>query len=232
MAEKCASVHPLFVSFSLYGRMRACARAEDKMRGYFHWLWARARHEPESVPHEQRPSGANGAVHLRDHGEVLDVWLAQATLVAAETDCPAGVLLSGDISLYLVREADGRHTLGCRVRLSELPGRREEVGRLMARQGPCRAFLLEPEVVQRLKSLQPDKPWQEAFSAQTVAGNSEVARVLAAAPEMEGELDGGEILFERLPVPESYSTFPPRQQPLEVVIVCDTTCPARSDDTR
>jgi hypothetical protein len=233
MTEKCASVHPLFDPSSLYGRMRACARAEDKMRGYFHWLWARAKQEPQSLPHQRSPSeGADGAVRLWDQGTVLDVWPAQATLVAAETDCLADALLSGEISLYLIREVDGRHTLGCRVQLSQWPGRREELGLWLARHGPCRAFLLEPEVVERLKSLLPEKPWQEALSAQTVASNPDVARVFAAAPEMEGELHAGEILFERLAVPESYSTFPPRQQPLQVVIACATTSRATLDDIR
>jgi hypothetical protein len=83
--------------------------------------------------------------------------------------------------------------------------------------------LLEPEVVQRLQSLLQDRPWQDAFFAETVANHLEVAQILAAAPEVEGEVRGREIVFERLALPDQYDTFPRRRGLLRVVIVCDTS---------
>jgi hypothetical protein len=226
MIEKIASVHPLFDPTSLYGQMRATLRPAGKMRGYMHFLWARAKGATQAQQSGSR-AGSNGAIHAPgtrpSEAEVLDVWTAQATFCTTEAILPLDGLEQGAIHLCLVREADGRHTLGCRTRVDELIRNPEEAGRWAETSFPCRAFLLEPEVVERLKSLLPEKPWQEAFLAETVANHAEVARILSAAPEMEGEVRGKEIVFEPLPLPERENVLPPRKEPLQVVIVCDTT---------
>jgi hypothetical protein len=131
-----------------------------------------------------------------------------------------------EIELYLVREADGKHSLGCRADVREIL-RDFAYEREVERQTPlhhdtarkCRAFLLLPEVVARLKSQMGDKPWQQAFLAENVANNFEIARILSCAPEMDGELRNGEIVFDRVPVPDCYDTLPPLKEPLQVVIV-------------
>jgi hypothetical protein len=112
-------------------------------------------------------------------------------------------------TLCLVREADDKRLLDLRV----------GGARSYPRKARCRAFLLEPEVVARLKSQMGEKPWKQAFLAETVVENFEVARILSAAPEMEGELHNGRALFHRLPMPERYDRLPPRKEPLEVVVV-------------
>ncbi len=230
MSEDTGTVHPLFAPFSLYGRMRACVRAEDKMRGFFHWLWARAKREAQPLPNGYFSSTAcasDATMPLVDQGKILDVWPAQARLVMAGTALRLACLPYLAVSLYLVHEPDGKNTLGCRAGPTQLTGHPEVAG-WASRPCPCRAFLLEPEVVERLGALLAGKPWQEAFSAETIANNGEVARVLAAAPELEGEVGPDEIHFERVPVPERYNTFPPRKELLQVVIVCDTPSAERS----
>jgi hypothetical protein len=100
----------------------------------------------------------------------------------------------------------------------------------MARGQPlsCRAFLIEPEVLARLQEVvqkacdvAPDKALDHAFAAETVASNVDVARLLSAIPDLDGEVQGHKIRFHRLPIANEFDTFPPRQGPLTVVLVFD-----------
>jgi hypothetical protein len=222
MSEKLTSAHPLFDPTSLYGQMRATLGAAGKMRGYFHFLWARARHATELAPQEELPDWLSRLAEAtpRNEGEALDVWIAEAIFCSTETSS-SDRLDAGVIRLCLIREPDGRHTLECRARLAEPGQEGEEASGWAGTSFHCRAFLLEPEVVQRLQSLLQDRPWQMAFLAETVVNYPEVARILAAAPELEGEVRGRDVVFERLPLPDQYDTFPPRRGLLQGVIVCE-----------
>ncbi len=234
-------VHPLFDPSSLYGQMRSSLRAAGKMRGYLHWLWARTSFAAHPLSHQPSrkdlPGWAsgqartNGAVSapgaLPAEGEVLDVWMARPSFCST-SPLPWEPLERGVIYLCLVREVDGKHTLRCRARADEPARLTEETSSCPGSSCRCRAFLLEPEVVERLKGLLQNRPWQDAFLAETVANHYEVAQVLSAAPELEGEVRGGDVFFESLPMPEQYDTFPPRKEPLQVVIVCETAQPGLS----
>jgi hypothetical protein len=142
------------------------------------------------------------------------VWRARATVLSA--DGAASVPEQEDIplTLCLVHEPDGRHTLGCRVPLPD------HLAGASARR--CRAFLLEPEAVAKLTAIT-GGPWAAAFRPETVRATFEVARVLAAAPEMEGAIcpDRPEAVFGRVPVQDFFDALPPRAEPLGVVIVVD-----------
>ena len=60
-----------------------------------------------------------------------------------------------------------------------------------------------------------------AFAPETVAGNPEVARILAAVPELEGTIcwQTRVARFTRLALPESCTQFPPRTAAPFVVVV-------------
>jgi hypothetical protein len=231
MIEKLTSAHPLFDPTSLYGQMRASLRAAGKMRDYFHFPWARTKHATEPMPQEELPGWASRladiAAALPNEGEVLDIWIARVTFCCSEA-ASSDRLALGVMRLCLIREADGRDELGCRVVLAEPGQNGEEASRWAGVSFPCRAFLLEPEVVQRLQSLLQERPWQDAFLAETVANHTQVARILAA-PELEGEVRGREIVFERMALPDQYGTFPPRRGLLWVVIVCGRSQTTPSD---
>jgi hypothetical protein len=127
-------------------------------------------------------------------------------------------------SLVLVREADGTRTVG----MSVDPMMVDLYRMRLHRPASCRAFLIEPEVLARLQDMVqkachvgPDKALDHAFAAETVAGNLDVARLLSAIPDLDGEVHGAEIRFHRLPIADEFDTFPPRQGPLTVVLVFD-----------
>ena len=92
----------------------------------------------------------------------------------------------------------------------------------------CRAFLIEPEVLARLEEVVQnaydvgsDQALIHAFATKTVADNLDIARLLSAIPDLEGEAQDHEIRFHRVPIASEFDTFPPRQGPLTVVLVFD-----------
>jgi hypothetical protein len=95
----------------------------------------------------------------------------------------------------------------------------------------CRAFLLEPEVFQRLRegllpSLRAREHglafFGEVFDRAVVAQNLEVARILSALPELEGTFTSPwNFAFRRLPVPDVCVRFPSRPGPINVIVVLD-----------
>jgi hypothetical protein len=90
-----------------------------------------------------------------------------------------------------------------------------------------RAFLFEPEVIKRvnvaLKNTQESEAniLRQAFQAEVIKENFEVARLLSAVPELEGKFDPSypRIRFEPLGIPNDCDQFPPRPGPLHVVVV-------------
>jgi len=158
---------------------------------------------------------ASGRVRLvGEHGpdfRILDHWDVPTAIAEGDLRAETDPSLASN-RVFLVREADGTQTLGVQAKHFIRP-----------RPSHCRAFLLEPEVVERLKALMGDKPWQHAFLAETVASSFDVARILSAAPELEGKVQGYVVVFDRVAVPQQYDRLPPRKQPLQVVIVFDTS---------
>jgi hypothetical protein len=185
--------HPLFDPASQYSQARAGFAPEDKLRGYFRWLARCLRAETVQTLRLAAESGPRPAL----------VLLAGTP----ETVVPAQV----EVQWTPRKNAPG--ALRVRLRLinpSALSGR-------LTLPAPFRAFLLEPEVVERL-SQAIEAPGQagesvlpRVFSAEVVAGNLEVARVLSAVPELEGivNADGSGTT--------SLAAIPPTSPPVEVV---------------
>src|SRR5262249_49328925 len=120
--------------------------------------------------------------------------------------------------ILLVCEENGTRTVGL---LLDFP---LEIGSPVL---SCRAFLIEPEVIKRLaalgnlpEELVPHDVLCQAFQGGAVRNNIELARLLAALPELDGEvlLDERCVRFQRLAVPQGFDTFPLRAEPLEVVV--------------
>src|SRR5207248_2918277 len=94
-----------------------------------------------------------------------------------------------------------------------------------ARPVACRAYFLEPAVVDRLKAAAAkegnEKPsLREVFRDDLVARSFEVARVLAAVPELEGTIDeNGACEFHRITLPETCSAIPLPEEVTIVVVI-------------
>jgi hypothetical protein len=221
MSESKPPRHPLFDPASTYSRMRKSVRPEYKMRGYFHWQKARAIRLGLPLPKREGrdqsqlrqlacrlAGGQSPDLRVTDALDVRPVWLS-----------PRSQFHEGASAvLALVSEADGKRTVGMWAELAEREDRPPA--------SSCRAFLLEPEVLARLGELVqktcaigPEKALVHAFAAETVVGNRDIARLLSAVPDLDGEVRGPEIHFRRLPVADEFDAFPPRQGPLTVVLV-------------
>jgi hypothetical protein len=238
MSESKSPQHPLLGPASTYSRMRKSARPEYKMRGYFHWQKARAIRLGLPEREREREAGrlrelarriagtpddgtavADGAV--RDGGLPNLCVMDAVDVEAVYLPCwgpRANERATG--SLVLVREADGTRSVGM-----WLLGPSEWESR---RGSSCRAFLIEPEVlarlgevVEKIGALVAGEVLDRAFAAETVAGSVDLARLLAAIPDLDGEVRDDEIRFHRLAIANELDTFPPRQVALTVVLVFD-----------
>jgi hypothetical protein len=205
MSESKPIRHPFFDPASTYCRMRKSARPEYKMRGYFHWQKARA------IRLGLPPGTRELKRHIPAGIEVTDAVDVRPVCLLGELRYSVAVE-----SLFLARESDGTRTVGMFVTGSELESHQPVC---------CRAFLIEPEVLARLQEVvgevDPDNAISRAFTAETIATNLELARLLAAIPDLDGEVQDREIRFHRLPIADEFDTFPPRPGPLMVVLVCD-----------
>jgi hypothetical protein len=130
-------------------------------------------------------------------------------------------------SLVLVREADGTRTVGIQ---ESLHGMGYMLSHMLSRAqtASCRAFLIEPEVLARLQEVVQqtfevgsDKALGHAFAAETIASNMDIARLLSAIPDLDGEARGWGLQFRRLPGADGLDAFPARLGPLTVVLVFD-----------
>jgi hypothetical protein len=136
-------------------------------------------------------------------------------------------LLLGQAALLILREQSGTRSLA--MLLSFVGLVHERFGELVPiRPGsPCRALLFEPEVVNRLDLAlrattfrSPEDVLRQALQRETMNGNLEVARLISAVPELDGEVDirRDEVRFQRLPIPDGFDLFPPRAEPLFLVV--------------
>jgi hypothetical protein len=222
MTQNKPAEHPLFDSTSTYSRLREGAGPEYKRRGYFYWQKARAIRL--GIP--PRNGDESRQIDLCDLASRIVGKDAPDLRVTDALDirpvCLGGGPRFGEStagSLVLVREAEGTRTMGMWLELD---------GRESSQPGSCRAFLIEPEVLARLQDvvqkachIGPDNALDHAFAAETVAGNLDIARLLSAIPDLDGEVHGAKIRFHRLPIADEFETFPPRQGPLTVVLVFD-----------
>jgi hypothetical protein len=153
--------------------------------------------------------------------KVLDVLAVRAWVVSGCEEWRALQSAGGppaSVELLVVCEEDGTRTLGMLWWVAHWSG---------VQRAHCRAFLLEPEVVKRLRAIlgaaaeAPPEHILHAFQHEIVAANFEVARLLTALPELEGEIQhpGPVARFGRLPIPAGCDAFPARVEPLQVVIV-------------
>src|SRR5262249_2107021 len=144
---------PLFDPTSDYGQLHASGRPDLRMRGYLHWLAARADrmqlapYVASSRPQRERqalarllaeatPQEPSGAI------EVLEVIAAETHVlyVGDLEDSPGPAV--GRLELCLLSQANGSRCVAAVI----------EGARGVARV-PCvwRAFLFEPEVISRLE---------------------------------------------------------------------------------
>jgi hypothetical protein len=242
------TVYPLFKPGSGYNRLRSSVRTLDKMRGFYHWLFARAERAKEPLPPVEPRSeqelrnlacrlegdcaaGRSGSgEEPRPRCTVRDA-LRVRTWVSTEDHLRAGqeplfFVAPNFAELLVVGEEDGTQTLGL---ILELRPRDWSPLRLPARAARCRAFLLEPEALQRLAAdLRAERePLSEPFLSQIfqadlVTNSYRVASLLAGLPELEGELSPEScwVRFRRLEVHDSETAFPPRPQgPLQAAVV-------------
>jgi len=207
------------------------------MLGYFAWLQGRMRElglspQPQADDERQQHALRQAARGLAGTRSVRYL-LAGEPESASQGGCdfevfdatepiPCLVLNAGDVPdacvrLALTREPDGRRYVGV-VPEFTVPG----PDRL------CRAFLMEPEGLERLKRIvvektgaRPDAALAFAFHPGPLTYNYDVARMVSACPDLDGELTDGRVHFCRLPVPDDLEAFPPRPGPLTVVIAFD-----------
>jgi hypothetical protein len=233
MNEEKPRRHPLFSPDSRYSRMRSSVRPENKMRGYFLWLGARAVRRGIEARTNHLPGGAldQRALGLEEpQVNVLDVLEVRPLVLPLTFKGVAAVEAASRAKLFVVREEDGANTLGLILR--PVPDTLWDLLRERGRPlSACRAFLLEPEVVERLAAalqLPPERSSREhvlrrAFAPETLTDNVEVARILSAVPELEGECSAllRKASFRRLPVPATGDGFPPSPEPPAVVVTID-----------
>jgi hypothetical protein len=222
------------------------------MRGYFHWLQARAQRGGETfrpVPVCSSEELLRLAPRLEEFDppvSALAVWKIRPILILGGSpswekrfaarwhglfDWPledeGPPLLLGQAALLILREQSGACSLGMLLRFAGLV--HERLAELVPIHpgSPCRALLFEPEVVTRLDlALQtttfrsPEDVLRQALRRETMNNNLEVARIISAVPELDGEVDirRDEVRFQRLPIPDGFDLFPPRAEPLFLVV--------------
>jgi hypothetical protein len=217
--------HPLFDPSSDFCQLLAAGRPRDKMYGYVIWMASRAdrmNYPPKQSserPEDERRQLACRLASVKDccvNGQGPDIQVLDA-LAAPAIVLVLGMAqrqhqLAGDAEFCLVREADHSLSLALLMRFRETP-------RLEGRFR-CRAFLFEPEVIQRLEGLLGGKSYLEAFTPDVVTSILDVARILSVISDLAGEWSPGdsEVRFRRQGIPAGYELFPPRAEPIRVVV--------------
>jgi hypothetical protein len=180
------SADQLFDPQSPYGRMRGSLKPDAKMRGFFHYL---------AVMQKAKRAEFRPLAFAARTGKA-----PTATLVVSSANPDAA--LDADLWLDLVPFAGrGRLLLSFRIR---------DESAIPPAGTACRALLLTPGMVERLCGADATRSSDAARKAITnlLSGHSavdpfEAARILAAVPEMDGELDeGGFCKFEPFDLPE------------------------------
>lgn len=193
----------LFNPTSLHNRFRARVRAEDKMRGFFHYLHRRQKqaeqgqtqHRPDTVQAEEHPERSKEGLSKPGNQE------RRLVLWADRPETP----LEATLDLLFGTEDETR-TIGLALQLanpSDFP----------AGTTDCRAYFLDGPVVARLKATAAAEEGsslsslRDVFQDNLMARSSEVARLLAAVPELDGIIDAtGAGIFRSFPLPESCAT--------------------------
>jgi hypothetical protein len=202
----------LFDPTSLHNRFRASARSENKMRGFFHWL-----HLQQMQAEKRRTRQLAGhAAAEEGRGEMLpDVAVLppeterRLVLWAEHPETPVAATLT-----VLRHKQDGPETITLSL---QLPNQADFP------PGPvrCRAYFLEPPVVNRLKKAAVEEGGssclRDVFRDEMVVRSLEVARVLAAVAELEGTINqDGAGSFQSFALPDSCAAV---VLPEEVTIV-------------
>jgi WD40 repeat protein len=172
----------LFEPTSPLNRLRACTRASDKLRGYFHWLAARKASEQEVAT-----SGAPAATSGRNGKPVYRVFRAGKP----EHSLPA------DFSVTLVADKDGQRRLTIDVRLKRSTD-------CPAQEVSCRVYLLEKPILERLARCAqertaeevPDAASASAAAAQQHRGAVHMIAVVSAQCIASGGEDGQVRLWD------------------------------------
>jgi hypothetical protein len=193
----------VFDAQSVYGRMRASMRPEAKMRGFLHYLAVQAKHPSAETPL-----------------------------------CPPGLSRQPHVIPLVLAAGDPAQDLPAHVRTEWATGeggKRQFVLSFQLRGGtkgaaaPCRAFLITPGVLQRLCG--PDavpgadaarKALLRLFNGQGTGDPFETARILAAVPELDGDMDEtgcGE--FRTVELPDQAHLVDALPEQTTVVIVID-----------
>jgi hypothetical protein len=230
MIESLSRQHPLFDPASLYNQMRSNAHfTGDKMRGYWGWLCVQQDRAQEPLPPpEPRPERELGELtsrltELGPKGSVLHALRVCCWIVGEGEESQSLRAIHDTAEVLLVREEDGTRAIGLLLE--------GDVRRWFPMIASCRAFLLEPAMLQRLASAlrtnsdtSPDQLLRQAFQREMVLNSYPVASLLCAFPELEGDAHPtrSTIHFVRLPIPGKADLFPPRAGLLQVAVFVDT----------
>lgn len=200
------SAEQLFDPHSPYGRMRGSLKPEAKLRGFFHYLAVLQKAKRA----ESRPLKF-----------AADVRGKPPTASLVVTTAAPGEALDADLWLDLVPFGDrGRLLLSFRIRDRKA---------IPPAGTACRAFFLTPGMLERLSgadSTRSSDAAREAVAA-LLGGRSaidpfEAARVLAAVPEMDGEVDeDGFCKFAPFDLPEQAGHVDELPAKTVVVVVVD-----------
>jgi hypothetical protein len=177
------SAGQLFDPASPYGRMRASMKPEAKLRGFFHYLAVQAKAQ-------DRKPAATRSRNLR---------VVHLVVGAAEP----GQELAAELRPEMADRFGGKRQLLLSFHL-------EDPACWPQASTPCRAFLLTPGVLERLCG--PDlargadivrKVLTRLFAGQSGRDPFETARILAAVPDLDGEVDAtGFCKFKPVDLPE------------------------------
>jgi hypothetical protein len=187
--------------------MRASMKPEAKMRGFFHYLAVLAR--------ERARDEAQKPVLLR--ARTRDAHMAHLVLAAdGVRDLPA------DVWPELADRFGGKRHLQLSFQL-------RDPASYPPAPAPCRAFLLTPGVVERLcggdavrSADSVRKALLRLFSGQSPGEPFETARILAAVPELDGEVDEtGFCKFRPVELPEQALIVDSLPEQTTVAIVID-----------
>jgi hypothetical protein len=218
--------HPLFDPSSPFAR-RDSRATMLKMHGYLGHKLFRANQVPRPfLGHDYTPLSRKLelARHLAEvEGatiELLDAMRVEPVVFSTTSEHADLVAKRTNDYLVIVREEDGSRTIT--LLLNDhgrgLPGH--------VRGELCRVFFLEPPGLTnlaRVLELPEETPLQqlltEALRSERLRDNIDVARHFDSTAELEGHWKGDALRFVRVSAPDDFTSFPPRAQPLTVVLV-------------
>lgn len=202
------SAEQLFDDRSDYGRLRAGMKPEAKLRGFFHYLAVLQKNRTNELPSDAfaaRTSTARNTPNL-----VINAGSPDSTL-------------ESDVMVRLMPSFGGRGRLVLDFRVKDRdnappPGT------------TCRAFLLTPGMIERLcgpdAARSPEmarKAFTKLLSGEGDTDPLEAARILAAVPELEGEMEtGGFGRFPHFELPEQASCVDELPERTTVIVVINT----------